>query len=97
MDYLTTIGLLAGLITTSGLVPQIIKGYRSGRMEDVSLLMPFVLMTGMALWLIYGLFLADLPIVFWNGVGIVLNAMLIALKLRTDNKKAKELDPPITG
>jgi MtN3 and saliva related transmembrane protein len=94
MDNLTILGLLAGFITTSGLVPQVIKGYRSGSMDDVSLLMPLVLMAGMALWLAYGVLLGDLPIIFWNGVGVSLNAILIALKIRSDQKK-KGAEPQI--
>ena len=37
MDQFIVIGLVAGLITTLGYVPQVIKGYRSGSMEDVSI------------------------------------------------------------
>ncbi len=96
MDQLTVIGLLAGLITTLGFVPQVVKGYRSGRMEDVSLIMPAVLMVGMGLWLVYGIFLNDLPIVLWNAVSIALNAVMIFLKLRYNGQK-KGADPPITG
>lgn len=92
---MTIVGLLAGLVTTSGFVPQVIKGYRSGSMEDVSLFMPVVLMVGMALWLIYGVFLSDLPIILWNGVAIGLNAVIIVLKLRSGQKR-KGADPRIT-
>ncbi len=97
MDHLTVIGLLAGLITTMGFVPQVVKGYRSGRMEDVSLFMPMVLMLGMGLWLIYGIFLNDLPIIFWNAVSIVLNAVMVFLKLRYDGQKKKGADPQSTS
>lgn len=94
MDQLTVIGLVAGLITTLGFVPQAVKGYRTGRMEDVSLTMPMVLMLGMGLWLVYGLFLGDLPIILWNAVSIALNAALVFLKLRSDLRKGA--DPPVT-
>ena len=96
MDQLTVIGLLAGLITTLGFVPQVVKGYRSGRMEDVSLIMPAVLMVGMGLWLVYGIFLNDLPIILWNAVSIALNAVMIFLKLRSDRGKKKGADPQFT-
>ncbi|NLX47560.1 MAG: SemiSWEET transporter [Euryarchaeota archaeon] len=96
MDHLTVIGLMAGLITTSGFVPQVIKGYRSGSMEDVSLWMPLVLMAGMALWLMYGVFLGDIPIMLWNGVAIGLNATMVLLKVRSDEKKKRGADPPVT-
>ena len=96
MDHLTVIGLMAGLITTSGFVPQVIKGYRSGSMEDVSLWMPLVLMAGMALWLMYGVFLGDIQIMLWNGVAIGLNATMVLLKVRSDEKKKRGAAPPVT-
>lgn len=92
---MTIIGLLAGLITTSGFLPQIVKGYRTGRMEDVSLFMPLVLVVGMGLWLIYGLLIGDIPIILWNTVAIGLNVGLIYLKLRSDRAGRKGRDIPI--
>ncbi|MCG7843961.1 MAG: SemiSWEET transporter [Methanomassiliicoccales archaeon] len=86
MDPLTLLGLAAGFITTSGFIPQIIKGYRTGSMEDVSLIMPLILMAGMTLWLMYGMYLQDLPIIFWNAVAIGLNVVLVLLKVRSGKK-----------
>ncbi len=40
MDSWVLLGTVAGLFTTVGFVPQIIKGYRSKRMDDVALFMP---------------------------------------------------------
>lgn len=87
MEFLTIVGLLAGLVTTSGFIPQIIKGYRTGSMEDVSLTMPLVLMAGLTLWLIYGIYLGDLPIILWNAIAIVLNGVIVALKVEYGKKK----------
>lgn len=86
MDQLTFLGLMAGFITTMGFVPQIIKGYRSGSMKDVSMFMPLVLMTGLSLWLAYGLYLQDLPIILWNSVAVALNGVMVLLKLRSKGK-----------
>jgi len=82
MDALISIGLLAGSLTTAGFVPQIIKGYRTKKMGDVSLIMPVVLAAGMLLWLFYGIGLNDLPIVLWNAVALALNLTIVGLKLR---------------
>jgi MtN3 and saliva related transmembrane protein len=82
MDDWLMLGILAGFLTTIGFMPQIIKGYRSKRMEDVSLLMPMVLGAGMLLWLLYGISLNNLPIVLWNAIAFSLNMAVIGLKLR---------------
>jgi len=81
MDW-TVLGLVAGFLTTSSFIPQLIKGYRTRRMDDVSLLMPSVLGTGMFLWLLYGIAVNDLPIIIWNAISVVLNIGIIFLKIR---------------
>jgi MtN3 and saliva related transmembrane protein len=82
MDDWLMLGFLAGLLTTVGFIPQIIKGYRTKRMEDVSLLMPLVLGVGMLLWLFYGISLENLPIILWNAIAFALNIAVVVLKLR---------------
>lgn len=89
MDQFIVIGLVAGLITTLGYVPQVIKGYRSGSMEDVSILMPLVLILGMSLWLVYGIILRDIPIMLWNAVSVILNSGMVILKIRYERRKGK--------
>ena len=89
--FVIFIGLLAGFITTLGYVPQVVKGYRSGRMDDVSIFMPVVLMAGMTLWLVYGIALENIPIMFWNAVSVILNGVIIAMKLRCGGKEARPL------
>ena len=82
MDDWLSLGILAGLLTTTGFIPQIIKGYRTKRMEDVSLLMPLVLGAGMLLWLFYGISLGNMPIILWNAIAFALNIAVVVLKLR---------------
>ena len=83
-DILTYLGFLAGALTSTGYLPQIVKGYRTKKMQDVSLLMPAVLGIGMLLWLVYGLAREDIVIVIANIVGSSLTALLVAMKIRYD-------------
>lgn len=83
-DVWTYLGFLAGALTSTGYLPQIVKGLRTKRMHDVSLLMPAVLGVGMLLWLIYGLAREDIVIVIANIVGSSLTALLVAMKIRYD-------------
>lgn len=82
MDDWMVLGLAAGFLTTIGFVPQLVKGYRTKRMEDVSLVMPMLLSAGMALWLGYGIMIDSLPIIFWNIVALGLNLGMIFLKIK---------------
>ncbi|HTY47914.1 MAG TPA: SemiSWEET transporter [Methanomassiliicoccales archaeon] len=82
MDDWMLLGLVAGLLTTIGFVPQLIRGYRTKRMGDVSLAMPVVLSLGMFLWLMYGLMKNDAPIIIWNAIALMLNLAIVLLKIR---------------
>ena len=85
MDALTILGVIAGLLTSTGFIPQIVKGYRTKRMHDVSLLMPAVLGSGMALWFVYGIAREDAAIIFANSLGVTLTAILCLMKLRYES------------
>ena len=82
METWTVVGLLAGMLTTVGFIPQIVKGYRTKRMNDVSLVMPMLLSVGMGLWFVYGLILEDLPIMLWNLISLGLNLAVIFMIMR---------------
>ena len=83
------VGLAAGLLTTVGFVPQIIKSLRTGEMGEVSLLMPVLLSVGMFLWLIYGVLNGDMAIILWNAIALALNLCLVGLKVRFSNGERK--------
>ncbi len=82
-------GFVAGSLTSTGFLPQIVKGYRRKRMEDVSLLMPLVLGTGMFLWMVYGMVRGDAAIVAANVAGVSLTAAVVALKVHYDARGNK--------
>ena len=74
------LGLLAGSITSAGFIPQLIKGYQTKKLDDVSYYMPMVLTIGMTLWLLYGVYLADIAIIAANVFGICCNVLLLVMK-----------------
>ena len=77
---LTILGLAAGTITSMGFIPQIIRGYRTKRFDDVSYFMPLVLAIGITLWFTYGFLQEDIAIVLANSFGIGCCLILIAMK-----------------
>lgn len=78
----TLIGLLAATCTTGSFLPQVIRAWRTRSTRDVSALMFVLLVTGNALWLLYGVLIGDLPLVVANLITITLVAIILALKLR---------------
>ncbi len=79
MDWII-LGFLAGGITSIGFVPQLARGYKRKRMDDVSYYMPMVLAFGMTLWIIYGILREDLAIIAANILAVGCNLALIFMK-----------------
>jgi MtN3 and saliva related transmembrane protein len=80
-------GILAGLITASGYVPQIIKGYKTKRLEDLSYLLNILMGFGLTMWLVYGIAVESIAIILTNLIGIALNLTLILMKYHYSRNK----------
>ncbi|HMW35627.1 MAG TPA: SemiSWEET transporter [bacterium] len=76
------VGLVSGILTTFGFLPQVIKSLRTKKVEDVAIAQPVVLLIGMSGWLLYGVMRDDLVIIMANIVSIALNLWLIVLKIK---------------
>ena len=81
-DLYTWLGLTAGAVTSVGFIPQLIRGYRTKKLDDISYWMPLVLTSGMALWLVYGVLRNDIAIMIANSFGVSCNFLLILMKKR---------------
>lgn len=84
LDWTTVLGLVAGVCTTAAVVPQIWKAWKTKKVKDVSPGMFFVLITGLALWTVYGIIQNDFPIIITNGVALALNSLMLYLLFRYD-------------
>lgn len=82
MNTINFLGLMAGGLTTAAFLPQVIKTWRSQSANDLSLGMFLMFSTGVALWLIYGLIVKDIPVIAANSVTLVLALILLYFKLR---------------
>jgi MtN3 and saliva related transmembrane protein len=84
MDNATLIGYFAGFLTTVAFVPQVLKTWKSKSASDLSLGMFLIFSLGVLCWLIYGILLTEIPIVFWNTVTLILALALLIMKLKFD-------------
>ena len=76
------IGTIAGILILSGWVPQIIKGYKSKKLDDVSAYLMVLIFAGAVLWLIYGIALDDVYIMGVNIAAMVLTMIVLSMKLK---------------
>ena len=84
--HIGIIGIMAGICTTFSFVPQIIKILKTKHVRDISLQMFIILTTGIFLWLVYGIYLGEMPIIVANIVGFILCIFIIGMKIRYKDK-----------
>ena len=88
----TVIGFVAGTITSIAAIPQLVKIVRTRHVRDISIWQPLLLTIGVALWMIYGILINDLPLIIANITPLVCNALLTGMKIhygRNDSSKAE--------
>jgi MtN3 and saliva related transmembrane protein len=77
-----TIGALAAVLTTLCWVPQALKIIRDRETRAISLTATTLSVFGILLWLIYGLAIADAPLIGSSAVTFAITATILALKIR---------------
>ncbi|MDO9093035.1 MAG: SemiSWEET transporter [Rubrivivax sp.] len=87
MDLQDTIGFAAAALTTGSFVPQAWLTLRTRDVSGISLAMYSAFTAGVALWLIYGLWLGEWPIVVANMVTLLLAATILVVKIVEDRKQ----------
>ena len=80
LPLIEILGLIAGAVTSMGYLPQLFRGYKTKKLEDVSYFMPIVLAIGMTLWLFYGILLNAFAVIIANTFGITCSIVLIFMK-----------------
>jgi MtN3 and saliva related transmembrane protein len=76
------IGIIAGILTSSSLIPQLIKIIKEKKVENLSKGMFFTLLTGVVMWIVYGIMRDDLPIIDTNAFSALLNVCILILRFR---------------
>jgi len=82
MDSTTALGLIAGMMTTLAYLPQVVKTWKTKSGEGISWSMMIILCIGIILWLVYGVYVHDLPVICANSITLVLSSLILALKIR---------------
>jgi MtN3 and saliva related transmembrane protein len=82
MDFIEILGLVAGICTSSAVIPQLVTTIKKKKASEVSTMMFIVLLTGNALWVYYGFDKQDVPIIATNLFTICLNIAMLILKFK---------------
>lgn len=86
MDTIKVLGLIAGFLTTASFLPQVLKTWKTRSAKDLSLGMFSLFCLGVALWLVYGFMVNDIPVIAANLITLMLASTLLFFKLRWKNQ-----------
>ena len=81
------VGITAGCFTAGSMIPQVVKMIRDKKADQVSLVMILILISGISLWIWYGVMLNDLPIILTNLFSLVVNLIMVVLRFKYRDPK----------
>mgnify|MGYP003575217910 FL=1 len=83
------IGLIAGILTSTAMIPQLVKTIKEKSAEDISPFMVIILILGTGTWCYYGVLKDDLPIMITNGFSCLLNTSMFFFKIKYGTPESK--------
>jgi MtN3 and saliva related transmembrane protein len=86
MTYIDLLGLIATCLTTASFVFQVVHTYKSRDVSGVSLPTYATISVGLALWIVYGVLRADMPLIVANCVMVCLTSAIVVMKIKFDKK-----------
>jgi len=82
MDRIEIISIIAGILTTGSFIPQAVRIIRTKETKGISIAMYAIMCSGIFLWMLYGIFTWQVPMIAANGVTLALSMVILGLKLR---------------
>ena len=79
-NFILLVGIAAGTLTAASMLPQVLKTLKTKEADHISPLMLIILLCGVALWVVYGIFKNDLPIILTNGFSVLVNLVMLILR-----------------
>lgn len=76
------IGITAGVLTATSMIPQLIKTIKEKNAETISTFTIIILILGTGLWAYYGILKDDLPIVITNSFSCAINSLMLFCKIK---------------
>jgi len=80
------LGYLAGICTAVVFLPQTIQTIKSRNVKSLSLATYVIYCTGMLSWILYGVYLKSIQMIFFNAVSFFF-AVIILYLIVTDKRK----------
>jgi len=85
----TILATIAGILSTSSFVPQVVKAWRERDTRAISKHMYMVTVTAFVLWTVYGYLIGSWPVMIFNLLSLGLSATILVLKIRNDRSQPR--------
>ncbi len=83
MDFFVELmGYLGGFFIMLSFIPQVIKSYKTKKVDDISTGLAIASVIGGIFWEIYGFMVNSMPLIIMNGIFCILVVILLVLKLK---------------
>ncbi len=98
-DLANWVGSVAAVCTTGAFVPQVVRVWRLKNAGPISLPTFVLFSVGVAVWLVYGLLIASIPVILANAATLGLSLSIVALKVGYDleSRRRTSAEPPTEG
>lgn len=80
--YVQIVGIISSVLTAVSMIPQLIKVIKEKDAENLSILMLCVLLSGLGMWVYYGVLIKDPIIIISNSFSVLLNLGLLFCAIR---------------
>jgi MtN3 and saliva related transmembrane protein len=82
MEIIDFVGYIAATLTTAAFLPQVLQVWKSKSTKDLALPTLLSFISGVGMWLVYGLLVKSTPVIIANAVTLVLNLVILRFKLK---------------
>jgi len=81
MHKIEIVGYIAGFLVAVSLSPQVIKTWRTRSARDISIIWTVILMSGLSLWVVYGIVNRIVPLAVFGIIEFLLALTLFIFKM----------------
>ena len=82
MSTVTIVGFAAAVLTTASFLPQAFKTIRTKNTSGISLFMYSLFAAGTLLWLLFGIFSNNMPILVANAITLLFSVIILVYKIK---------------
>lgn len=81
MDSIEILGMTAGTLSSITFLPQVIKTWQTKSAKDISLWMFLIATSSVILWLVYGIIINRISIIYTNSMVLLMSLIMLYFKL----------------